>query len=129
MNRLDICNAVGRLITEDRNRTHGQPSHQFSVAQMLKRSVALGARSKDLQPTEQEAVDMICTKLARLACGSSDPDHWRDIIGYAAIAWEAVESTAEPAKADMYNTMREYGEAVEAERKKAEAKIKPRSRK
>ena len=36
MNRKEICEHVGKIITGDRNQTHGDPFEQFECAQELK---------------------------------------------------------------------------------------------
>jgi hypothetical protein len=41
-----------------------------------------------------EALEMICTKIARILSGNpNDPDHWKDIAGYAELGGEACDST------------------------------------
>jgi len=43
--------------------------------------------------TQQEAMQMICSKLARLACGDADHvDSWHDIAGYATLVVKDLES-------------------------------------
>jgi len=43
--------------------------------------------------TQQEAIQMICSKLARLACGDADHvDSWHDIAGYATLVVKDLES-------------------------------------
>ncbi len=44
------------------------------------------AVSEHMNNSQREAMEMICSKIARLACG--DPDHidsWRDVAGYATL--------------------------------------------
>jgi len=42
--------------------------------------------------TQQEAIQMICSKLARLACGDADHvDSWHDIAGYATLVVKDLE--------------------------------------
>lgn len=94
MNRRQILEDVGRLITEARNKTHGEPHEQFRVAQHIKDEVRQGSRWLELNESERESVTMICSKLSRIVCGSSDPDHYRDIAGYAAIACESVQPSS-----------------------------------
>lgn len=98
MNRAEICAHVGKLISDDRNKTHGDPHVQFEVAQTIKG--ALGNLSH-LTLVEVESIDMICTKLSRLAKGAAALDHWIDIIGYAAIAAEARETEESTRKLSM----------------------------
>lgn len=44
----------------------------------------LSKRSKDLDPDQIEALDMICHKIGRIINGDSNyDDSWRDIAGYS----------------------------------------------
>lgn len=43
---------------------------------------------------KKEALAMIATKIARIVNGNSDdPDHWRDIAGYAELVVHHLEKT------------------------------------
>lgn len=88
--RKQICEAVGNLITSDRNNTHGDPHVQFTLAQKLKDLMRSSHRWSELTYSEREAIETICTKLSRIGTGSSFLDHYMDIIGYSAIAGEDV---------------------------------------
>jgi hypothetical protein len=44
----------------------------------------LSKRSKQLDPDQMEALDMICHKIGRIVNGDADyDDSWRDIAGYS----------------------------------------------
>jgi len=86
--RAEICLEVAALLTGSRQGTHGDAVTQLDHAQLIKECVGHRNSSK-LSRTELEAIDMICVKLSRLVKGSPNMDHYRDIIGYAAIAAEA----------------------------------------
>jgi len=95
LNRKQLGEHVAKLISNDRNETHGDPHIQFDCAQKLKvvmrnGYIAAGRRSK-LNPTSTESIEMICTKLSRLVSGSNLQDAWLDIAGYALIAAEKAE--------------------------------------
>lgn len=73
-------------ILEARGARYGVFNGHAQVAQELKHTiaVALGERNKILAVDQQEALDMICHKIARIING--DPnyvDSWYDIVGYA----------------------------------------------
>jgi len=73
-----------------RHITHGPFKLTAKVAQDLRNAYRWGP--KELAPEQQEALDLICTKIARIVCG--DPrckDHWDDIAGYAKLGAEACE--------------------------------------
>lgn len=91
MNRQQIAVAIGKLISNDRNRTHGDPHLQFWMAQTIKGALREGPRWAVLSPQERETLEMLATKLSRIVCGSSHSDHYKDIAGYAVIAAEGVE--------------------------------------
>lgn len=87
MNRQEILEHVGKLISDSRNKTHGDPNRQFALAQALKDTLHSGTTWVDCPPQVREALESICTKLSRIVSG--DPthrDHYDDIAGYAGIA-------------------------------------------
>lgn len=70
-----------------REKTHGDFRDVARVAQQLK--AVLGTRDS-LNPSQIEATDLICSKLARIVCGDPNiKDHWDDIAGYANLGGEA----------------------------------------
>lgn len=97
-NRREILENVARLISEDRNATHGEPILQFWMAQTIKGVLREGPRWTSLLDVEKEALEMLSTKLSRIVCGSSNPDHYNDIAGYVGIASEGVQRTDPPSK-------------------------------
>jgi Domain of unknown function (DUF6378) len=71
---------------EERSSTHGEFSFNAACSQMLKR-VCLEHCKTDLTPVQQEAIDNICQKLARILTGNPrHADNWHDIAGYAMLA-------------------------------------------
>ena len=89
MTRDEACAHVAKLITGDRNETHGSAVLQLTNVQQIK--AAVGHRDNPKLPLAViEAMDMICVKLSRAANGTPIEDHFLDIIGYAAIAVEAL---------------------------------------
>lgn len=97
--RAALLNKARDLTLSDRNKAYGDPAHNLTVARELK-DVFWGARLKALndpvtfraeQRAHSEAIDLILTKLSRIACSpSTEPqeDTYADIAAYAAIAWE-----------------------------------------
>jgi hypothetical protein len=72
------------LIAE-RGNTHGKWEEQSSRAYKIKEAMCLHARV--LPPPLSEALDHIAIKIARILSGDPmEPDHWRDIQGYARLA-------------------------------------------
>ena len=65
-----------------RGKTHGDWKIQAKCAHELK--TAFHRHANLMSPDKHEAVEMILTKLSRIAVGNaSEPDHWDDIAGYA----------------------------------------------
>ena len=68
----------------ERAKTHGDFKAVADVAQSLK-EICYGQNA--LSTVQYEALDMICSKIARIICGNNnEPDHWVDIQGYAKLA-------------------------------------------
>jgi hypothetical protein len=45
-----------------------------------------------LEPWQQEALEAISMKMARILSGNSfDPDHWHDVAGYASLVVREIE--------------------------------------
>ena len=67
---------------QQRGNNYGDFSEMAFTAQTLKRMLTHDGMS-DVQ---KEAMDLICTKLARIAHGNPDHrDSWHDIAGYATL--------------------------------------------
>lgn len=69
---------------KQRGSTHGDWSHQASLAQALKNVMRECPQWLELPATVRESLDMIAHKMSRAIVG--DPmfhDHWHDIEGYA----------------------------------------------
>ena len=73
----------------ERQNQYGDFSDVAHLSQGLQSLLSVGSFS-DVQ---QEAIQMICSKLARLACGDADHvDSWHDIAGYATLVVKDLES-------------------------------------
>jgi hypothetical protein len=73
---------------EQRGSRYGQFIGQAEVTQNLKFLIKheLKERGKVLPSIQQEALDMICSKLARIINGDNNyDDSWHDIAGYASL--------------------------------------------
>jgi len=76
---------IAEMLKERKNQ-HGDFTDQARTAQRLKWEMRNGPNWPDLTPTQQEGLDMIQHKIARILAGDPHfPDHWDDIIGYARI--------------------------------------------
>lgn len=75
-------------ILVEREKTHGLFGHVAHTAQQLKAVFQLLEHRRS--PAQNEALDLIATKLARILHGNpNEPDHWKDIAGYAKLGEEA----------------------------------------
>ena len=95
-------------ILEERAKTHGDFQDVAELSQDLKNTLRKHtAKMSDRDPfsnsksktnSQCEALDNIAQKTARIVCGNpNEPDHWRDIAGYAMlIVRELEEKEREP---------------------------------
>ena len=66
-----------------RGATHGNWRQQSGCAAAIKTAMSIW-RTNVFVPEQQEALDAIAVKMARICCGDQNyPDHWDDIAGYA----------------------------------------------
>lgn len=83
-------------ILDERGARYGKFIGHAAVSQELKNVVSqhLTNREKVLAPDQQEALDMICHKMARIINGDANYiDSWRDVSGYAALVADRLEGT------------------------------------
>ena len=79
-------------ILNDRSKTHGKYGDQAQLSVRLKRIM----KTDNLSFVQQEALDMICHKMARIVCGDPDfADHWLDIAGYAQLVYIELDKNIE----------------------------------
>lgn len=84
---------ITQTLTERGNR-YGPFIGHAEIAQELKLVIAdhLGARDKKLKADQQEALDMICHKIARIINGDANyDDSWVDIAGYAKLVADRLQ--------------------------------------
>jgi hypothetical protein len=77
-------------ILDDRHKTYGAFMDVSAVAVGLKQIIR--DQRPDLMPDQEEALSLICTKIARIVNG--DPnyiDSWRDVAGYAQLVADRLE--------------------------------------
>lgn len=80
-----------KKILDEREKTHGDFSETAEIAQELKYIIHL-TNGVILSQAQMEALEMICTKIARILSGNPyEPDHWKDIAGYAELGAEACD--------------------------------------
>lgn len=72
----------------NRDEQHGGMEAVGALSQNLKGYIRRSNGWSRLDAGEREALDMICHKIARILSGDNphDPEHWRDIAGYAVAA-------------------------------------------
>ena len=82
----------------ERAKTHGNFEQVADFAQQLKdtmRDAPNWATDDTMNQDQYEALEMIASKLARILCGNQhEPDHWRDIAGYAMLVANRLEAKA-----------------------------------
>jgi hypothetical protein len=75
-------------ILNEREKTHGDFEDVARVSQEIKDCFV----RPDTSTSQDEALDMIANKIARICCGNpNEVDHWRDIAGYATLVVRELE--------------------------------------
>ena len=85
--RLHIRSEASRLTSGDRDIEYGPPQQNMTCSGELK-AIFRKYLARDISHGEQEALDMVMTKLGRLACGKPKRDTYIDGAAYFAIAGE-----------------------------------------
>jgi len=79
-------------ILEERQGTHGEFKDVAPISQTLKIYFRAQSTWDALTLVQQEALDNIAQKIARIFAGDPNfPDHWIDIQGYAKLAQQEIE--------------------------------------
>lgn len=89
--RVEILEESIRLTSQDRNAQYGDPLINMSCAGELKaifRKWNLASGRRVIGPGEGEALDMVFTKLSRIAAGDLKPDNYVDGAAYLGAAYE-----------------------------------------
>jgi hypothetical protein len=84
---------INALLAE-RARTHGNYRVHAFITQDLKRVITHHVADLDrrLDDDMTETLDMIAHKIGRIIAGNpAEPDHWRDIAGYAQLVANRLE--------------------------------------
>lgn len=81
-------------ILKERSQTHGDFVYNAAISQELKNIIRTYSPGKSgFTDQMQEALDVICGKIARILAGDpSHFDHWRDIAGYATLIQNMLET-------------------------------------
>ena len=83
---LTATQATDPLLNE-REATHGDYGVNAGISQSLKDFIRATHNYKNLSDDKKESLDLIATKIARILSGDADePEHWKDIGGYARLA-------------------------------------------
>jgi hypothetical protein len=73
-------------LLEERGHTHGEYKETARIAQFLKAFFHDERGWRDLNNAQKEAIDMTCTKFARILEGDQNArQHWEDVAGYSAL--------------------------------------------
>lgn len=78
-----MTDKINALLAE-REATHGDFRAVAQTAQILKDVLRTAPSFDRMEHVQREAVEAICGKLARIACGNAfSAEHWEDVAGYA----------------------------------------------
>lgn len=83
-------------VLAERGSRYGKFTGHAALTQELKQVITRHANrlGKDLDPDQQEALDMICHKIGRIVNGDPNyADSWVDIAGYAKLVADRLEGT------------------------------------
>lgn len=86
---------INALLAE-REKTHGDYVLHALITQDLKRVIRHHVADLDVKLDDdmQETLDMIAHKIGRIIAGNpAEPDHWRDVAGYAQLVANRLERT------------------------------------
>jgi hypothetical protein len=86
-----------QVVLDERGKTYGEFIDQAVITQALKEPLRSHPNWEELRPDVREALEMICSKMARIVNG--DPwhrDSWVDIAGYATLVERTIPSLAAP---------------------------------
>lgn len=76
----------------ERGKRYGNYLEQTKISSALTDVLVEFAGDKRLQTDQEDALFMICVKIARIINGDPDyADNWRDIAGYATLVAERLE--------------------------------------
>lgn len=87
-----------QAILAERGNRYGRFDSHARISQNLKNAIAswIDAAGKHLDPDQQEALDMICHKIARIINGDPNyADNWADIAGYARLVADRLEGVGQ----------------------------------
>ena len=83
------------VLLAEREKTHGDYEIHAAITQDLKRIITHHVADLDrrLDDDMAETLDMIAHKIGRIIAGNpAEPDHWRDIAGYAQLVANRLEA-------------------------------------
>ena len=90
--RAGILDEAARIVTQDRNVTHGEPEETFGLI------AAYWSAHLDIPVTETDVAAMMTLfKLARLKANPTNPENWVDGCGYLACGGEIAAQQARSA--------------------------------
>lgn len=106
-------------LLKERGGTHGHWPAQAGVSEAIWQ--LMKSTGKPYTASQAQALHMIATKLGRIITGDdSEPDHWRDIAGYATLAANELEPKLAPGF-----TMEGLRKAAEAQKRAVDGPFPP----
>ncbi len=83
---------IGNVLLE-RGKRYAKFIDNAHVSQMLKDIIHNSPKFNEMQPDQQEALDMICSKISRMVTGEFEyEDNLVDIIGYSQLVLDRIRS-------------------------------------
>lgn len=78
-------------ILNERGAIYGDYENVAATSQAIKRIIRAGAVYQELSCVQQESLDMIANKLARIVNGGWHEDSWLDVQGYSELVLRSVK--------------------------------------
>lgn len=92
ISKIEARAGAVRKMLESKQRTHGSPEECAQLTQALMQVMETGANWSFMGAMHRETLHMVAHKAARMLSGDAfEPDHARDIAGYAAILEDWLE--------------------------------------
>lgn len=94
-------------VLAERNATHGDYREQAAFAQQFKRMMRAGRNWERLDFYQAQSLEAFADKISRVLCGNfNEPDHYRDVAGYATLVVRELETLQGGARAPAHASVR-----------------------
>lgn len=118
--RSDLLQEADRIISNDRNKSYGEPDEDFQRIAAIASAMGFRIDSGGGEIRELRGADvakfMIALKISRLMWSETHRDSWLDIAGYAGCGFETAKLQAERADGALFTASTKPTEDVDSTR-------------